>query len=910
MSFRNGLGILVKIADLELKTFNTGRKLNHTMRNGTPKTIRLRDYKAPDFIVETVELLFDLKEEGTRVTSTLSLRRNPKGDPEAPLHLDGENLTLISLKIGGAPVIPKDYLLTDESLQLRDLPERPFQVEIVTEINPRENTALEGLYVSGGMFCTQCEAQGFRKITYFPDRPDVMAIYTTTLIADKHTYPVLLSNGNLDARGDLLDGRHYARWVDPFPKPSYLFALVAGQLACLEDQYTTASGRNVTLQVFAEPQDIDKCGHALESLKNAMRWDEERFGREYDLDLYMIVAVSHFNMGAMENKGLNIFNTKYVLASPETATDSDYEHIEGVIGHEYFHNWTGNRITCRDWFQLSLKEGLTVYRDQEFSSDRHSRAVKRIDEVNMLRNRQFVEDAGPLSHPVRPDSYIEINNFYTLTVYEKGAEVVRMLETLLGRDGFRKGTDLYFERHDGQAVTCDDFIQCMEDANGVDLQQFKLWYSQAGTPEVSLKETYDAASKTLTLTVRQSNAPSPGQPEKLPQVIPLAVGLLGPDGKDLPPRLEGETKADGQITRVLTVKNEQDEFRFVDVPQGSILSALRDFSAPVRLKQNRSPEELAFLLAHDSDTFNQWDAGQLLATQAIQRIYEGEDASGLLDLMVSAFGAIAERAASDLSYLSLLLALPDFDYVASFIKGVDPIRLHEARESVKKSIATRLSAAWTSLYGKHHEADSRQFNAAAIGRRRLKNLCLDYLATLDNPESHALCLKQFDQSPTMTDRIAALSAIVNSDHPQKNEVLNRFYETWKNEDLVVCKWFTIQATSRRPGVLGAVQTLMQHPAFDIRTPNHVRSLIGAFTQSNPANFHTEEGDGYRFLADQVIALNGINPQIASRMLTALTAWRRFDPSRQLLMQGALERVAHTPDLSSDVYEVASKALAK
>lgn len=910
MSFALGLGILVKYQTSNPLLFFTGRKINHTMRNGTPKTIRLRDYKAPDFIVETVELLFDLKEEGTRVTSTLSLRRNPKGDQEAPLHLDGEHLTLVSLKLGGAPLSPEDYVLTDESLQLQDLPNRPFQIEIVTEINPKANTALEGLYVSGGMFCTQCEAQGFRKITYFPDRPDVMAIYTTTLIADKHSYPVLLSNGNIDARGDLLDGRHFARWVDPFPKPSYLFALVAGQLACLEDRYITGSGRNVTLQVFAEPQDIDKCGHALESLKNAMRWDEERFGREYDLDLYMIVAVSHFNMGAMENKGLNIFNTKYVLASPETATDSDYEHIEGVIGHEYFHNWTGNRITCRDWFQLSLKEGLTVFRDQEFSSDRHSRPVKRIDEVNMLRNRQFVEDAGPLSHPVRPDSYIEINNFYTLTVYEKGAEVVRMLETLFGRDGFRKGTDLYFDRHDGQAVTCDDFIQCMEDANSVDLLQFKLWYSQAGTPEVIIEEEYDLASNTLTLSVRQSSAPSPGQPEKLPQVIPLAVGLLGPDGVDLCPRLEGETTAQALPTRVLTVKNQQEKFRFVDVPKGSILSALRGFSAPVRLKQNRTPEELAFLLSHDSDAFNQWDAGQLLATQAIQRSYAGEDVSGLLELMVSAYGAISDRGTSDLSYLSLLLALPDFDYVASFIKAVDPIRLQKAREGVKKTIAASLADVWTSLYARHHEPSSREFDAAAIGRRRLKNLCLDYLSTLETPESQALCLAQFDRSPTMTDRIAALSAIVNSDHPQKAETLSRFYQTWKDEDLVVCKWFTLQATCRKPGGLEAVKALMQHPAFDIRTPNHVRSLIGAFTQSNPANFHTEEGDGYRFLADQVIALNGINPQIASRMLTALTAWRRFDASRQMLMQGALERVAHTPDLSSDVYEVASKALAK
>lgn len=879
------------------------------MRNGTPKTIRLRDYKAPDFIVETVDLLFDLKEIGTRVTSTLTLRRNPKADPQADLHLDGESLTLVSLKIGGSPVDERNMVLTDESLHLRNLPQRSFQLEIVTDINPAANTALEGLYLSSGMFCTQCEAQGFRKITYFPDRPDVMAIYTTTLVADKNSYPVLLSNGNLDARGDLLDGRHFARWVDPFPKPSYLFALVAGQLACLEDQYTTSSGRSVTLQVFAEPEDIAKCGHALESLKNAMRWDEERFGREYDLDLYMIVAVSHFNMGAMENKGLNIFNTKYVLASPETATDSDYEHIEGVIGHEYFHNWTGNRITCRDWFQLSLKEGLTVFRDQEFSSDRHSRPVKRIDEVNMLRNRQFVEDAGPLAHPVRPDSYIEINNFYTLTVYEKGAEVVRMLQTLLGRDGFRKGTDLYFERHDGQAVTCDDFIRCMEEANGAELSQFKRWYSQAGTPEVTIEESYDAATESLTLKVTQSNSPSPGQAEKLPQVIPLAVGLIGPDGQEITPCLEGESEIPNQKTRVLTVHNREDEFRFIGVPQGTILSALRDFSAPVRLHQKRTPEELAFLLSNDADSFNQWDAGQLLATQAIQSRYAGESADELIELLIKGFEANAHRGTSDLSYLALLLTLPDFDYVASFIKEVDPVRLHAARESVKLSMADRLSSVWTSLYSRHHEINNRQFDAAAIGHRRLKNLCLDYLATLDTAESQAFCLKQFDQSPTMTDRIAALSCIVNSSHPMKHDALDRFYQAWKHEDLVVCKWFTLQATCRRPAVLSAVETLMTHSAFDIRTPNHVRSLIGAFTQSNPANFHSEEGDGYRFLADQVISLNGINPQIASRMLTALTAWRRFDTNRQILMKGALERVIHTPNLSSDVYEVASKALA-
>ncbi len=879
------------------------------MRNATPKTIHLRDYKVPDFLVDRVELLFDLKETSTQVTSLLNLRRNPEGDPKADLELDGENLELISLKLNGIPVPATDFHVSSDSLKLKASPMERFQLEIVTHINPKANTALEGLYLSSGMFCTQCEAQGFRKITYFPDRPDVMAVYTTTLVADKATYPVLLSNGNLDARGDLLDGRHFARWVDPFPKPSYLFALVAGQLACLEDRFTTASGRTVTLQVFAEQDDISKCGHALESLKNAMRWDEQRFGLEYDLDLYMIVAVSHFNMGAMENKGLNIFNTKYVLASPETATDADYEHIEGVIGHEYFHNWTGNRITCRDWFQLSLKEGLTVFRDQEFSSDRHSRPVKRIDEVNMLRNRQFLEDSGPLAHPVRPDSYIEINNFYTLTVYEKGAEVVRMLQTLLGQEGFRKGTDLYFERHDGQAVTCDDFIHAMEDANGVNLNNFKRWYSQAGTPEVTIRESYDAESQLLTLDISQTNPPSPGQAEKLPQVIPLAIGLLGADGVEVPPTLSDEVETYKSSTRVLTLDAAQQTITLKDVPSGSILSALRDFSAPIRLHLDRTSTQLAFLLANDTDAFNQWDAGQRLTTLAIHHRYDGQMDDSLVDLIVEAYSKIATKGIKDLSFMALLMTLPDFDYVGSFIKSLDPVRLHEAREAIKVAIAKRLASTWLNLYHSNHGDESGRFDPEAIGRRRLKNLCLGYLGAVDTDETRTLCLEQYDHCHTMTDRIAALTTMINTSHPATADALERFYQTWKNEDLVVCKWFALQASSIRPGTLSSVETLMKHPAFDIRTPNHVRSVIGAFSQSNPSNFHRVDGEGYRFLADQVIALNAINPQIASRMLTALTAWHRFDADRQILMRGALERVAGTPSLSSDVYEVASKALA-
>ena len=881
----------------------------NSMRNATPRTIQLRDYRPPDFLIETVELIFDLGEDSTQVSNIMKLRRHPEGNPVADLYLDGENLDLRMVKVDGYPLESDQFEVTPEGLRIMRIPSRRFQVEIVTTINPKANTALEGLYLSSGMFCTQCEAQGFRKITYFLDRPDVMAVFTTTLMADKATYPVLLSNGNLDAKGDLLNGRHFARWVDPYPKPSYLFALVAGQLACLEDQFTTESGRTVTLQVFAEPEDISKCGHALESLKNAMRWDEIRFGREYDLDLYMIVAVSHFNMGAMENKGLNIFNTKYVLASPETATDSDYEHIEGVIGHEYFHNWTGNRITCRDWFQLSLKEGLTVFRDQEFSADRHSRPVKRIDEVNMLRNRQFIEDSGPLAHPVRPESYIEINNFYTLTVYEKGAEVVRMLQTLLGREGFRKGTDLYFQRHDGQAVTCDDFIQCMEDANQADLQQFKLWYSQAGTPEVTLTTEHDEQQGILTLRVTQNNPPSPGQTEKKPQVIPLAIGLIGPDGTEIAPTLQNESMPYDRLTRVLTVREREEVFTLSPVPKGTILSALRDFSAPVRLDYSRSPSDLAFLLINDTDAFNRWDAGQTLAAQVVLERYRTVESNDNLGLLIEAYGTVAAKGHEDLSYLALLLSLPDFDYLGSFVEDVDPVRLHQSLEAVRHEIGVALRDRWISLYEKHHIDESGRFDPGAIGRRRLKNLCLNYLSTCHDDAAHGMSLRQFDTSQTMTDRIAALAAIVHSNHPMKASVLDRFYTTWKDEDLVVCKWFTLQAANPEAGALETVRSLMAHPAFDIRTPNHVRSLIGGFTQSNPSNFHALDGAGYQFLADQVIALNGINPQIAARMLTALTVWRRFDDSRKKLMRDALMRVAQTPDLSSDVYEVASKALA-
>ena len=880
------------------------------MRDSTPNTIYLKDYAAPDFLVDHVDLYIDLAEDDTCVTATLSMRRNPaSAGGQTPLALDGEQLTLGSLKINGLPLNPASYRVTPETLLIQGLPDQPFDLEIVTRINPKANTALEGLYVSGGMFCTQCEAQGFRRITYFPDRPDIMARYTTTLVAEKATYPVLLSNGNLVGAGDLLNGRHWAKWVDPYRKPCYLFALVAGQLDCLEDRYVTESGRDVTLRIFAEPQDIDKCSHAMESLKNAMRWDEENYGREYDLDLYMIVAVSHFNMGAMENKGLNIFNTKYVLASPDTATDSDYEHIGGVIGHEYFHNWTGNRITCRDWFQLSLKEGLTVFRDQEFSADRHSRRVKRIDEVNMLRTRQFAEDSGPLAHPVRPESYIEINNFYTLTVYEKGAEVVRMLHTILGPAGFRKGTDLYFNRHDGQAVTCEDFVVSMEDANGADLTQFRRWYSQAGTPVVDLTSQYDPQRQELEITLRQSCPPTPGQKEKHPLHIPIAIGLLGPEGQEYPLQLREESQPSAATTRVLEMRETEQRFRFTRIPDPPVVSALRGFSAPVILKQHRDAEELAFLFANDADFFNRWDAGQQLAMRAILERIDHCDQTAVTQLLINAFRDVSRVEWSDLSYFALLLTLPSEDYVGGFLDTIDPVAIHQARQAVKQAIAEAMTAEWEALYQQHHRDDFLLFDAAAIGRRRLKNICLDYLSAIETPASHALALAQFESSQTMTDRIAALTAIVNTQNPHKNECLKAFYQQWQADDLVVGKWFTVQATCRLPGALDQVRTLMTHPAFDMRMPNHVRSLIGAFSQSNPLNFHSASGEGYAFLADQVIKLNTINPQIASRMLTPLAALGRYDTQRQSMMRTELERILETPSLSRDVYEVASKALA-
>ena len=883
------------------------------MREANPQTIYLKDYTVPDFLISHVDLNFNLTEDSTRVISRLTLTRNPASQTgDAPLVLLGENLTLIRVIIHDDEELTEaDYQLTPESLTIHTVPQhREFILTIENSINPKANTALEGLYLSNGMLCTQCEAEGFRKITYFLDRPDVMSQFTTTLVGDKTQYPVLLSNGNKIASGDLDNNQHWVTWEDPFNKPCYLFALVAGQLDCIEDHFITKSGRSISLQIFIEPHDLDKCDHAMQSLKNAMKWDEEVYGLEYDLDLYMIVAVGHFNMGAMENKGLNVFNTKFVLARPDTATDFDYEHIEGVIGHEYFHNWTGNRVTCRDWFQLSLKEGFTVFRDQEFTGDRTSKAVKRIEDVINLRTRQFAEDAGPMAHPIRPDTYIEINNFYTLTVYEKGAEVVRMIYTLLGAAGFRKGCDLYFARHDGQAVTCNDFVNAMEAANDVDLSQFRRWYEQAGTPVLTVQQAYDAAAQALTLTIKQYCPPTPGQDVKEPLHIPVTVGLINKAGETLNCQLNGAVTASDQV--ILQLTEAEQSFVFENLTEQPIVSILRGFSAPVKLVMERSLEELAFLLSYDPDTFNRWEAGQQLAGQIITGLISDVQAGRELHInpiIVNAFKQVLAQPWDDLSYFSLLLTLPSETYLAEQMTVIDVDAIHTAREFVLVSLAEQLQTQFKALYLENHREESGQFDAGAIGSRRIKNVCLAYLGRLEQADIQQWAEQQFTAAKNMTDQIAALAVIVNSAHPAKATCLDSFYQQWQNEALVVDKWFSLQASSSNPDTFSVVQSLLQHPAFDLRNPNRVRSLIGAFSQANPLHFHAANGQGYQFLGDHIIALNTLNPQVASRMLNALTSWRRYDVGRQALMKTQLERIIATDAVSKDVYEVASKSLA-
>ncbi len=877
------------------------------MYRETPHPIFLHDYQPPEFLIDRVDLAFELDPEQTMVTARLELRRNPaatRGDGTVCLH--GEQLELEWIALDGHPLNPVDYRVERESLTVQRVPDR-FVLETQVRIHPAHNTALEGLYQSGDMLCTQCEAEGFRRITYFLDRPDVMARYSATLIADKTRFPVLLSNGNRVASDDLDDGRHRVRWEDPFPKPSYLFALVAGDLRAIEDSFTTASGREVALQIFVEPHNLDKCDHAMRSLKKAMRWDEERFGREYDLDIFMIVAVSHFNMGAMENKGLNIFNDKFVLARPDTATDVDFDGIESVIAHEYFHNWTGNRITCRDWFQLSLKEGFTVYRDQEFTADVASRGVKRISDVRVLRSHQFTEDASPMAHPVRPDSYIEINNFYTATVYQKGAEVVRMQANLLGPEVFRRATDLYFARHDGQAVTTDDFVRCMEDASGRDLSQFRRWYEQAGTPELHIQTSYDEATRTCSLIVRQHTEPTPGQPVKAPFHLPLAIGLLGPDGWDLPLRLAGASSPDAPGTHVLELRQAVETFHFVDLPARPVPSLLRGFSAPVKLSFDCTDDDLLFLMAHDSDGFNRWDAAQTLMQRLLLNLVEDAEA-GIPESFFDAFRRALRDEASDRALLAEVLTLPAESYLGEQMAVVDVDGIHRARTTLTRLIGERLRDDLLAVYRDNGESGPYAFTPEAVGRRVLKNLALGYLMQAEDAEALARCQAQFAGAHNMTDVMAALRLLVDRGGLESRQALDEFYRRWSGESLVLDKWFSVQATSPREETLTQVIQLMRHPDFSLGHPNRVRSLVSAFCNLNQVRFHAADGAGYRFLADRVLELDPLNPLIASRLVKSLIRWRRFDPGRQALMRAEIARILEREDISKDVFEVASKAL--
>ncbi|HEY8102269.1 MAG TPA: aminopeptidase N [Burkholderiaceae bacterium] len=897
------------------------------MRTKTPQAIQRSDYKPPSFLVETVEMGFDLDPLETRVATRITLRHNPASSSH-DIFLYGEELTLAQLRMNGTSLSKRDYKLDNDGLQIPNAPDQ-VTLEIETIIEPAKNTSLSGLYVSSGNFFTQCEAEGFRKITFFPDRPDVMAKYTVMLRADKKKYPVLLSNGNLIEQGDVGDGRHYAKWEDPFKKPSYLFALVAGKLVCQEEKYKLKSGREVLLQVWVEAGNLDKTQHAMDSLKNSIRWDEDRFGLELDLDRFMIVAVSDFNMGAMENKGLNIFNTKFVLANPKIATDIDYANIEAVVGHEYFHNWTGNRVTCRDWFQLSLKEGLTVFRDQEFSADMvgtdSGRAVKRIDDVRVLRQAQFPEDAGPMAHPVRPDSFIEINNFYTVTVYEKGAEVVRMYQTLLGRDGFRKGMDLYFERHDGQAVTCDDFRAAMSDANGRDLSQFERWYSQAGTPHVSVETYYDDEQRTFTISLTQSCPPTPGQDKKLPFHIPVAVGLLDSNGQEMSLELDG-VKQDSK-TCVLELTEAHQAFCFTNVSEHPIPSLLRNFSAPVILEFDYTDVELAFLMAHDSDPFNRWEAGQRLAsrrllaltkalhaapstngTRATHSISELSETNSSIAALIANFSITLNDTSLDPAFREVALTLPSETMIAEQMEVVDPQAIHTARQSLRHSMAQAMQEDLLKAYQENQTPGNYSPDPASAGKRGLKNIALSYLSELDDDDAHVLMQKQCDQANNMTDRMAALTALTNSHAPDKAAALAKFYKEFEKEALVIDKWFTLQAMAHTTDV-AAVRKLMKHPAFTLKNPNRARSLIFSFCNGNPAQFHAADGSGYAFWAEQVIALNAINPQVAARLARSLDRWRKYAPALQEKMRHALQQVAKSPSLSNDVSEVITKSLA-
>ncbi|AJD52408.1 aminopeptidase N [Thalassospira xiamenensis M-5 = DSM 17429] len=870
-----------------------------------PQVIRREDYTAPAFLVEKVELVFELDRDVTNVKSRLFVHANPvRGTGGGDMvHLDGEDMKLVSIAVDDRRLGVDEYSVDPSGLSF-SAPGETFVVDIETQISPAANTRLEGLYVSQSAFCTQCEAEGFRRITYFPDRPDVMATYKVTIHADKASCPVLLSNGNLINSGDLDGNRHYAVWEDPFPKPSYLFALVAGDLACVEDSFKTMSGRDVALRIFVEHGNEDRCDYAMDSLKRSMKWDEEVYGLEYDLDLFNIVAVSDFNMGAMENKSLNVFNAKYILAKPDTATDTDYELIESIVAHEYFHNWSGNRVTCRDWFQLSLKEGLTVFRDQEFSADQRSRPVQRIKDVAQLRARQFPEDGGPLAHPVRPDSYMEINNFYTATVYEKGAELIRMMHTLLGAEGYRKGIDLYFDRHDGQAVTCDDFAKAMEDANEVDLSQLKIWYSQAGTPSLSWRGEHDTEAKQFRLTVSQKTAPTPGQPDKVALHMPIAIGLLGRDGREL-------------VSRTVQLTEAEQTFVFDNIDQVPVVSFNRGFSAPVNIATEQRHEELVFLMGHDSDAFNRWEAGQKYATALmLSAIAEFEKNGGDAD---AALGDVTEFVAAmratlinddlDKAFRADALVLPGEEFLSEQRKPANPDAIHQVRNALRKRIGSDLRAEFGNAY--HQNASNAAFtpDAESAGQRALRATALSYLVASGEGEFADLAAEQYRTADNMTDRMAALSVLNHLDHPGRAEALADFEARFGTDTVVMDKWFGLQAMSSRDDTLSRVKDLMSHPLFTMRNPNKVRSLIGAFAMANPRHFHAADGSGYAFYTDRLIELDDINPQVAARLCAPLGKWAKYDEARAGLMKAALDRILAKPDISRDLYEIASKSRA-
>jgi len=896
-------------------------------------TIRRRDYTPPAYIADRIALEFDLDPGRTRVTAVTHYRRNPQG--AGGFAIDGDGLSLVDVSLDGRRLGAGDFDATPDRLSIPGVPDA-FTLRVVTELQPSSNTTLSGLYVSNGNFFTQCEAQGFRRITYFPDRPDVMARYQVTLRADRARFPVLLSNGNLVSTGPCPAGadgapRHQAVWEDPFPKPSYLFALVAGNLVAREQALRTRSGRDALLQVWVEPGNEDKTGHAMQSLVHAIRWDEQRFGLELDLDRFMIVAVGDFNMGAMENKGLNVFNTKYVFATPRIATDVDFANVESVVGHEYFHNWTGNRVTCRDWFQLTLKEGLTVFRDQEFSADMlaagcatpaaaaSARAVKRIEDVRVLRAMQFPEDAGPMAHPIRPDAYQEINNFYTVTVYEKGAEVIRMMQTLVGREGFRKGMDLYFARHDGQAVTCDDFVAAVADANGRDLTQFGRWYAQAGTPRLSVSARWDPAARTCAIEVLQACPAVAGQTDAGPLHVPFAIGLLGPDGRALPLALsDGEAAAAAAgaavpTTRVLELTEPRQRFVFHGVDAEPVPSLLRDFSAPVIVDFPYTDAQLAFLVAHDTDPFNRWEAAQRLAVNAMVAVIGGAGEQAASGGLVGAIARLLDDDGLDPAFRELLLTLPTEGVVSEQLAVVDPARLREVRNRLLARIAGELAPRWRALWRDLAAAGPYAPDPASAGRRALRNVALAYWVRSGDPDAWEAAAAQFAGADNMTDRQAALQALCSSPAPQRDVALAAFAGEFADEPLAMDKWFTMQATMHRqpqdPPVLERVRALTGHPAFSLRNPNKVRALVTSFCSGNLAEFHAADGSGYRFWAEQVEALDPLNPQVAARLARALDRWRKFTPDRQALMREALERVAAHPSLSADVREIVGKALA-